>query len=98
MEFCGADAKIPLGAMELALRTGADLIPAWAWRVSGYRFRAQIGPPMELERTGNLEEDARVNTRRFLALLEERLRGNPGQWAVLERIWPEEDRSAIASR
>ena len=42
---------IPLGAVELALRTGADLIPAWAWRIDGFRFRAVIGPPMELVRT-----------------------------------------------
>ena len=88
MQFCGAETRIPLGAVNLALRTGADLIPAWAWRIRGYRFRARIGPPLELVRTGNFDEDVRVNTERVLALFEEQLRSDPGQWAVLEPIWP----------
>ena len=87
MEFCGAMTRIPLGAVELALRTGADLIPAWAWRVDGFRFRSVVGPPLELVRTGNFDEDARTNARRLLKLFEFKLRSDPGQWAVLESIW-----------
>jgi KDO2-lipid IV(A) lauroyltransferase len=87
MEFCGAMTRIPLGAVELAMRTGADLIPAWAWRVDGFRFRSVIGPPLELVRTGNFDEDVRANAKRLLALFEFKLRSDPGQWAVLESIW-----------
>lgn len=87
MPFYGADARIPLGAVELALRTGALLIPTWAWRIDGFRFRARIGPPLDLVRTGNLDEDVRVNARRLLALFEGHIRTDPGQWAVLEAIW-----------
>lgn len=87
MQFCGAETRIPLGAVNLALRTGADLIPAWAWRIPGYRFRARIGAPIELVRTGNFDEDVRANTQRVLVLFEEQLRSDPGQWAVLDPIW-----------
>jgi KDO2-lipid IV(A) lauroyltransferase len=87
MQFCGAETRIPLGAVDLALRTGADLIPAWSWRIDGYRFRAVIGPPMELLRTGDFDEDVRENAKRLLVLFEDRLRADPGQWAVLEPIW-----------
>jgi KDO2-lipid IV(A) lauroyltransferase len=87
MQFCGAETRIPLGAVDLALRTGADLIPAWSWRIDGYRFRAVIGPPMELVRTANFDEDVRENAKRLLVLFEDRLRADPGQWAVLEPIW-----------
>ncbi len=87
MEFCGAMTRIPLGAVDLALRTGADLIPAWAWRIDGFRFRSVIGPPLELVRTGNFDEDVRTNARRLLELFEFKLRSDPGQWAVLESIW-----------
>jgi KDO2-lipid IV(A) lauroyltransferase len=90
MEFCGAMTTIPLGAVELALRTGADLIPAWAWRVDGFRFRAVIGPPFELVRTGDFPADTRENAKRMLANFEEKLRSDPGQWAVLEAIWDPE--------
>ena len=88
MQFFGAEARIPVGAVDLALRTGADLIPAWAWRIEGYRFRAHVGPPLEVVRTGDFDEDVRENTRRLLAIFEGHLRRDPGQWAVLEPIWP----------
>jgi len=87
MEFCGRETSIPVGAVDLALRTGADLIPAWAWRIDGYRFQARIGPPLEIVRTGNAEQDVRSNARRLLALFEGHLKAYPGQWAVLEPIW-----------
>ena len=87
MQFCGAEASIPLGAVDLALRTGADLIPAKSWRLPGYGFKVRIEPPLEIIRTGNYEADVRVNTERLLPTYEEQLRSDPGQWAVLEAIW-----------
>lgn len=96
MQFCGAETRIPLGAVDLALRTGADLIPAWVWRIPGYRFRARIGPSLELVRTGHAEQDLRLNAQRLMALFEERLRSDPGQWAVLEPIWRANGREPIA--
>lgn len=89
MQLFGAETRIPLGAIELALRTGADLIPAWTWRRPGYKFHVRIGPPLELVRTGSFDEDVRANARRLLDLFEANLRTDPGQWAVLHPIWPE---------
>jgi len=66
MQFCGAETRIPLGAVDLALRTGADLIPAWAWRIDGFRFHARIGPPLEVVRTGDFDKDVRLNAERLL--------------------------------
>ena len=97
MQFCGAETRIPLGAVDLALRTGADLLPAWSWRIEGYRFRAVIGPPMEVVRTGNFDEDVRANAKRLLVMFEARLRADPGQWAVLEPIWKEPEPVAPSS-
>jgi KDO2-lipid IV(A) lauroyltransferase len=96
MRFCGAETSIPLGAIDLALRTGADLIPAWAWRIEGYRFHARIGPPMELTRTGDMDKDVRMNAERLLSLFEGHLRAYPGQWAVLEPIWKKQQRTPVA--
>jgi phosphatidylinositol dimannoside acyltransferase len=89
MEFFGETRKIPTGAVELALRTGADLVFATSERLPGYRFRATISPPLDLVRTGNFDADVRANTRLIVELLECQLRADPGQWAVLERAWPE---------
>jgi KDO2-lipid IV(A) lauroyltransferase len=89
MQFFGAETRIPLGAVELAMRTGADLMPSWASRIDGFRFHATIGPPMELVQTGDFEADLRTNAQRLLTLFEVQLRADPTQWAVLESIWRE---------
>ena len=87
MQLCGAETRIPLGAVDLALRTGGVLIPAWTRRIEGYRFHVRIGPPLEPIRTGNFDEDVRANAQRLLTLFETQLRADPGQWAVLEGIF-----------
>jgi KDO2-lipid IV(A) lauroyltransferase len=91
MEFFGQVRKMPVGAVELAMRTGADLIFATSKRLPGYRFHATISPPLNLIRTGDFDADVRANTRQALELIEEQLREDPGQWAVLERLWPEQE-------
>lgn len=97
MQFFGAETRIPLGAVALAMRTGAELIPAWSWRIDGFRFHARIGPPLELVRTGDFEQDVRTNAQRLLALFETELRARPEQWAVLESIWREREPARAAS-
>jgi KDO2-lipid IV(A) lauroyltransferase len=91
IDFCGAPAKFPTGAVDLAMRTNSVLIPGWVRRTGGFKVHAKIGPPLELIRTGNRDEDLRLNTARLLALFEEHLKADPGQWSVLERIWPDDD-------
>lgn len=88
--FCGYPARFPTGAVDLALRTDAVLMPAWVRREGGYKVHTWIGPPMELVRTGDRERDLRVNTQRLLTLFEHHLKRDPGQWSVLDRIWPEQ--------
>jgi KDO2-lipid IV(A) lauroyltransferase len=89
LELCGAKARFPTGAADLALRTNALFLPGWVRRADGFKIRADIGPPLDLVRTGNHEDDVRVNSQRALAVFEEELRKDPGQWAVLEKIWPD---------
>lgn len=96
IEFCGRKARFPTGAVDLAMRTNSVLIPGWVRRVGGFRIHADIGPPLELIRTGNHDNDLRVNTERLLKLFEAHLKKDPGQWSVLERIWPEEAASSTA--
>jgi KDO2-lipid IV(A) lauroyltransferase len=89
LELCGAKAQFPTGAVDLALRTNAVLLPGWVRRTDGFKVEAVIGPPLELVRTGNAQDDLRVNSQALLALFEKHLKGDPGQWSVLDRIWPD---------
>ena len=87
LPFFGEEAMMPTGPIEMALRTGATVIPSFCLRTRQGGIDAYLEEPLELERTGDMERDARTNAQRFLALLERRLRKHPDQWVVLESIW-----------
>ena len=91
LELCGAKSKFPTGAVDLAMRTNAVVMPGWVRRTGGFKIEAVIGPAMELVHTGCHDDDLRVNSQRLLQLFEEHLKKDPGQWSVLDRIWPEDD-------
>lgn len=87
LPFFGVPTWVPTGPIELALRTGATVIPCFSVRRGRYKFDAYVEPPLELVRTGDLQEDVRRGELEFLARFERRLRADPGQWAVLEAVW-----------
>ena len=86
IEFFGDKARVPLGAADLAQRTGAALIPGYCKRV-GDGFEVVFEAPLELVNTGRSKDDALTNTRALFARFEAWLRADPGQWLVLDRIW-----------
>ena len=78
---------MPTGPIEVALRTAATVVPSFCARRDRYTIEAHLEEPLELKRSGDLEEDVRLGALAFLERLERRLRADPGQWAVLEAIW-----------
>jgi KDO2-lipid IV(A) lauroyltransferase len=95
LPFFGEETLMPTGPIEVAMRTGAVLIPSFCYRTGRYGIEAHLLPPMELERSGDNERDIRSHALRFLALLEEHIRKAPDQWVVLESVW---DAAAAESR
>jgi len=91
LPFFGEETWMPTGPIEVALRTGAIVIPCFAVR-KGRIFEAFMEEPLELERTSDFQQDVRAGALAFLARFEMRLREEPGQWAVLERVWEDEGR------
>ncbi len=87
LPFFGAETRVPVGAAELALRTGAYVVPMFCRRSDHDRFDVFGEPPLEMIVTGDHEEDLRVNTLRILAAIERCVQGDPGQWFVLESMW-----------
>jgi len=92
LPFFGAETRMPVGATELALRTGALLMPMFCRRTKGGRFDVFADPPLEMTVTGNAEEDVRANTLKVIAAIEKYVRQDPGQWIVLESIWEPRER------
>jgi len=86
LPFFGAETLMPVGPAQLALRTNALVIPMFCRRV-GNNFEVYAEPPMEMIRTGDEEEDVRVNSLRIIACIEKFVKDDPGQWIVLESLW-----------
>jgi KDO2-lipid IV(A) lauroyltransferase len=90
VEFFGRPALLPSAQVALALRTGAALVPAFAWRERGLLI-ARIEEPLELVSTGDRDADVRAGVRRFAARLESYIREHPEQWTVFEPVWDSKD-------
>lgn len=88
--FRGRLMRAPTGAIDLALRTGAIVFPAMVRRTGRYTLHAKLGPAMPVTVHGDRERDLRENLARLLAIFEEHMAADPGQWTVVERICWEE--------
>jgi KDO2-lipid IV(A) lauroyltransferase len=88
VDFFGLPASTNSGMARIALRAGAPVVPVFiireGWRA---RHRVRVLPIMEVERTGDLEEDVRRNTQRFTAVFEDMVRQYPDHWLWMHKRW-----------
>jgi lauroyl/myristoyl acyltransferase len=94
VDFFGARARMPDGAVQLALRTGANITTCFAVRQPDNSAVLQIEPLLHLEKTGDLQNDVRLNVPKVVARLEKWIRRHPGQWLVLQPIWEDSRHAA----
>lgn len=88
VEFFGMPAAAHKGFAQLALRSGAAVVPAFArWDPASGRHVVEYGPEIEIVRSGVAERDIEINTQRFQRVLEEQVRANPDQWLWIHRRW-----------
>ncbi len=85
--FFDAPADMPQGAVALALRTGAVLLPGYTLRLPDNTSVVILDDPITLERTGDREVDVRINMCKVARILETYILKAPDQWVVLQRIW-----------
>jgi lauroyl/myristoyl acyltransferase len=95
LPFFGTETWMPTGPIEVALRTGATVVPSFSGRRSdNYTLQAVMEEPLKLVRTGNFEEDVRAGQVEYIERLERYLRDDPSRWMVLESIWDDDLESA----
>jgi lauroyl/myristoyl acyltransferase len=88
--FFGRPARVPSGHVRLALKTGASVILGYCvLSPETKRYTMHLEPPMEMTRTGNRDEDLRLNMERVLNGLEAIIRNWPEQWQMFVPVWPE---------
>jgi lauroyl/myristoyl acyltransferase len=90
VKFFGRPAPLPTGHVRLALKTDAAILLTSPHRDVQGRNVVGLSPPLNMVRTGDPDEDLRINLRRVTARLEELIRIRPGQWAMFLPVWPEQ--------
>src|SRR5579883_2592530 len=85
-DFFGAPARLPIGPVNLSIRTGAPLVGALGWRssktrISGEFIRLTLALSEEERKQPDCVEEA------LLRELERIISAHPEQWIVFSRIW-----------
>lgn len=95
VEFFGERTTLPAGPATLALRTGADLVPAAMFNRPHGIHHGVVRPPMAVERQGKLRDDVARITQDIARQLESLIRIDPTQWHLMSPNWPS-DHEALA--
>jgi KDO2-lipid IV(A) lauroyltransferase len=93
VNFFGRPAYTSTAPIRFAMASGSPVIPAFIVR-DGMRHHVTVMPPLEISRTGDKDEDLRVNTQRWVTLQEKVIREYPHMWVWNHRRWktlPKED-------
>jgi len=86
-DFFGKKAYIPSGAVEIALKSGAPLVPSFIWRKGKYNHFQIIGKPLKLIREGNIEELIKINNQKMIKVMEKYIREHIEEWEMFHDIW-----------
>ena len=98
VEFFGATISVPDGAARLALRTGANVVAATVPRLGPWsdQFVGEF-QRIEIERSGDRDEDARALTQAMFSAFEEMVRARPEQWYIFRPLWLDDAVTEAAS-
>ncbi len=84
--FFGAPANLPSGYVRIPLRTKSPVV-VLAPRFEDGVYKVIANPPLELEYTGDREQDVAVNLRHILAQVEDFIRQRPDEWMMFSPVW-----------
>lgn len=86
VEFFERPARTTTMVAQLAMKTGAAVLPGFTLRTPENRYRSIFGEPMSFEASDDPQAVLRC-TRRINAILEEAIRREPSQWFWLHKRW-----------
>ncbi|HPA58951.1 MAG TPA: lysophospholipid acyltransferase family protein [Synergistales bacterium] len=85
--FFGKECKTPGGPAAFAIMAEVPLIPVAATRLGSFRYRIDIGPPIDEPCVGTREEKMLTMTREASLWTERVIRKAPEQWLWMHRRW-----------
>jgi KDO2-lipid IV(A) lauroyltransferase len=85
--FFGKKAYIPSGPVEIAMKSGASLIPCCIYRKNKYNHFMELEKPLELETEGEKKELIDINTSKMAKVLQKYIKEHLDQWEMFHDIW-----------
>jgi KDO2-lipid IV(A) lauroyltransferase len=88
--FFGKTCWVPGGMAQLAVRSGAAIVPGFCIYDEDYSstYYLGAGPILYPETTGDRKTDAARLMQRMFTALEDQIRQRPDQWAMFRAFWP----------
>ncbi len=90
IKFFGRECWVPGGIAQIALKSGAAILPGYCIYDEEYSstYYLGAGPIIRPESTGDRRSDVTQLTQRMFDALEVQIRERPDQWAMFRRFWP----------
>ena len=88
-KFFGRTAYLPTGALQIALKSGAPLIPSFVCKKDKYKHFQIVEKPIDLIREGDKETLINKNMEKVLEVMEKYIRNNISEWEMFHDIWSE---------
>lgn len=89
-EVFGKPAHIPLGVARLAIMTNAVTIAIAFYKDSHPRYQMYYSEPLDVIRTGNKQEEIKLNNRKYLDFFEKAVSQHPDQWMMFHKFWADQ--------
>jgi lauroyl/myristoyl acyltransferase len=98
VKFFGRIAYVPRGVGALAVKTGAAILPGFAWYDGSQGVFARAFDPVVIEPTGDTNADIIRATQVMFDALEQMVRYDPTQWYLFRQFWPDESLAEVPER
>ena len=87
VDFFGIPAATSTSLALFGLRVGAVIVTGFLTPLQNGRYTIKFLPPMDLIRTGDMNQDVRLNTQRINQVLEDIIRQYPESWLWGHKRW-----------
>ena len=87
--FFGRPAALPVGHIRLALKFDPPVFAMGGCLKPDGHYELWASEPIEMERTGDKDQDVVLNAERVLAKIEETIRRFRTQWNMTYAVWPD---------
>jgi KDO2-lipid IV(A) lauroyltransferase len=97
--FFGKTCYVPSGIAQIALKSGATILPGYCRYDKNYSETYYLGamPPIFPRPTGDKRADSIGLTQQMFDAMEEIIRQYPDQWEMFRQFWPQDDAPALTS-